>query len=132
MKELIIELIENGKYSEARNKLIDMNEVDIAQLLEELDKQKLLIIFRILPKEIAAGVFSYIPYDLQGYIIESITDKEIKDIIDELFLDDTIDFLEEMPSNIVKRVLKATDVETRAYKPVSEIPGGLSREHNDN
>jgi len=90
-----------------------MNEVDIAQLLEELDKQKLLIIFRILPKEIAAGVFSYIPYDLQGYIIESITDKEIKDIIDELFLDDTIDFLEEMPSNIVKRVLKATDVETR-------------------
>ncbi|NLX78192.1 MAG: magnesium transporter [Clostridiaceae bacterium] len=113
MKELIIELIENGKYSEARNKLIDMNEVDIAQLLEELDKQKLLIIFRILPKEIAAGVFSYIPYDLQGYIIESITDKEIKDIIDELFLDDTIDFLEEMPSNIVKRVLKATDVETR-------------------
>jgi len=90
-----------------------MNEVDIAQLLEELDKQKLLIIFRILPKELAAGVFSYIPYELQGYIIESITDKEIKSIIDELFLDDTIDFLEEMPSNIVKRVLQATDDETR-------------------
>ena len=82
MKELILELIEKGKYSEARNKLIDMNEVDIAQLLEELDKQKLLIIFRILPKEIAAGVFSYISYELQGYIIESITDKEIKNIID--------------------------------------------------
>jgi len=113
MKELILNLIDNGNYSEARKKLIDMNEVDIAQLLEELDKQKLLIIFRILPKEIAAGVFSYIPYELQEYIIDSITDKEIKNIIDELFFDDTIDFLEEMPSNIVKRVLKTTDDETR-------------------
>jgi len=113
MKEIILNLIENGNYSEARKQLIEMNEVDIAQLLEELDKQKLLIIFRILPKELAAGVFSYIPYELQGYIIESITDKEIKSIIDELFLDDTIDFLEEMPSNIVKRVLQATDDETR-------------------
>jgi len=113
MKELILGLIENGNYSEARKKLMEMNEVDIAQLLEELDKQKLLIIFRILPKELAAGVFSYIPYELQGYIVESITDKEIKNIIDELFLDDTIDFLEEMPSNIVKRVLQATDDETR-------------------
>ncbi|AGC68964.1 magnesium transporter MgtE [Thermoclostridium stercorarium subsp. stercorarium DSM 8532] len=113
MKELILNLIDSGNYSEARKKLIEMNEVDIAQLLEELDKQKLLIIFRILPKEIAAGVFSYISNQLQEYIIASITDREIKNIIDELFLDDTIDFLEEMPSNIVKRVLQATDDETR-------------------
>ncbi|HEY8421755.1 MAG TPA: magnesium transporter [Thermoclostridium sp.] len=113
MKELILNLIDNGNYSEARKRLIEMNEVDIAQFLEELDKEKLMIIFRILPKEIAAGVFSYVPYELQEYIIDSITDKEIKNIIDELFLDDTIDFLEEMPSNIVKRVLKTTDEETR-------------------
>lgn len=113
MKELILSFIDSGNYSEARKNLIDMNVVDIAHFLEELDKQKLMIIFRILPKEIAAGVFSYISYDLQGYIIESITDKEIKNILDELFFDDTIDFLEEMPSNIVKRVLKNTDENTR-------------------
>lgn len=113
MNELILSLIGNGNYSEARKKLIDMNVVDIAQFLEELDRQKLLIVFRILPKEIAADVFSYISPELQEYIVESITDKEIKNIIDELFLDDTIDFLEEMPSNIVKRVLQATDENTR-------------------
>lgn len=113
MNELILDLIQQGKYSEVRKELVSMNVVDIAQLFEELDRQKLLVIFRILPKEIASGVFSYIPYELQGYIIESITDKEIKSIIDELFFDDTIDFLEEMPSNIVKKVLKNTDENTR-------------------
>jgi len=113
MKEMILELIEQGKYAEVRNKITEMNEVDIAQLLEETDKHKLLVIFRILPKDVAAGVFSYISYELQRYIVESITDSEIKNILDELFLDDTIDFLEEMPSNIVKRVLKNADETTR-------------------
>jgi len=113
MNELILNLIQQGKYADVRNEIIDMNVVDIAQLFEELDQQKLLVIFRILPKEIASGVFSYIPYDLQRYIIESITDKEIKTIVDELFLDDTIAFLEEMPSNVVNKVLKNTDENTR-------------------
>ena len=113
MKEFILNLIEQEKYAEVRNEIIDMNIVDIAQLFEELSKQKLLVVFRILPKEIASGVFSYIPYELQRYIIESITDKEIKAIVDELFFDDTIDFLEEMPSNVVNKVLKNTDENTR-------------------
>jgi magnesium transporter len=113
MKEKIQRLIEQGKYADARKEMIGMNVVDIAQLFEETDQQKLIVMFRILPKDIAAGVFSYISYDLQKYIIESISDKEIANIIDELFLDDTIDFLEEMPSNIVKKVLKNTDEETR-------------------
>ncbi|MEA4849078.1 MAG: magnesium transporter [Clostridiaceae bacterium] len=113
MKEMILTLIEQGKYAEVRKEIVDMNVVDIAQLFEEIGQQKLLMIFRILPKEIASGVFSYIPYELQRYIIESITDKEIKNILDELFFDDTIDFLEEMPSNIVKKVLKNTDEKTR-------------------
>lgn len=113
MNELILNLIERGRYAEVRNQIIEMNVVDIAQLFEELDQQKLLVVFRILPKEVAAGVFSYISYDLQRYIIESITDREIKTIIDELFFDDTIDFLEEMPSNVVKKVLKNTDENTR-------------------
>lgn len=113
MKELILNLIEQGKYAEARKEMVDLNVVDIAQIFEEIDMQKLLVVFRILPKEIASGVFSYIPNELQRYIIESITDKEIKNILDELFFDDTIDFLEEMPSNVVKKVLKNTDENTR-------------------
>jgi len=58
MKEVILELIEQGRYAEVRNKIAEMNEVDIAQILEETDKHKLLVIFRILPKDVAAGVFS--------------------------------------------------------------------------
>ncbi|NYB75827.1 magnesium transporter [Sedimentibacter hydroxybenzoicus DSM 7310] len=113
MKEIILNLLEQGKYADAKIEIIKMNVVDIAHLFEELEQQKLLVIFRILPKEIASGVFSYISNELQRYIIESITDKEIKNILDELFFDDTIDFLEEMPSNIVKKVLKNTDESTR-------------------
>jgi len=113
MKEKIFSLIEQGKYADVRKEIVNMNIVDIAQLIEELDRQKLLVVFRILPKEIASGVFSYIPNKLQKYIIESITDEEIKNILDELFFDDTVDFLEEMPSNIVKKVLKNTDEKTR-------------------
>ncbi len=113
MEEKILDLIDQGKYAEVRREIVKMNAVDIAQLLEEIDHHKLLVIFRILPKEIASVVFSYIPYELQRYIVESISDKEIKIILDELFFDDTIDFLEEMPSNVVKKVLKNTDEKTR-------------------
>ncbi|MDD2494755.1 MAG: magnesium transporter [Tissierellia bacterium] len=113
MKELILNLIEQDKYAQVRKEIIKINIVDIAQILEELDTQKVLLVFRILPKEIAAGVFSYMPNDLQRYIVESITDKEIENILNKLFLDDKIDFLEEMPSNFVKKVLKNTDEKTR-------------------
>lgn len=113
MKEKILDLIEQGKYVDVRKQIIEMNVVDIAQLFEEIEKQKLLVVFRILPKDIASDVFAYIPNELQKFIVESISDKEIKSIIDELFLDDVIAFLEEMPSNIVKKVLKNTDEETR-------------------
>lgn len=113
MHDAILNFIEQNKYIDVKNEITKMNIVDIAQLLEELDQQKLLIVFRILPKEIAAGVFTYISPEMQQYIIESITDKEIKAIIDELFLDDAVDFVEEMPSNVVKKVLRNTDAETR-------------------
>ena len=113
MDDFLKELLDCKKYLQVRNELIEMNIVDIAQILEELDKEKLLIIFRILPKEIAAGVFSHTPIELQQYIIESITDKETSNIVSKLYLDDTVDFLEEMPSNVVKKVLKNTDEETR-------------------
>ncbi len=104
--EKIIELINEGKYTETRNELIKQNVVDIAQFLSELEEDKSLIVFRLLPKELAAEVFSYMSNEQQRYIIESITDREIKGIIDELFMDDTVDLLEEMPANVVKKILK--------------------------
>lgn len=113
MKEEILKLMDENRYKEIREIISEMNIVDIAELLMELDKAKLLILFRILPKEIAADVFSYVSIELQQYIIESITDKEIANIVNDLFLDDAVDFLEEMPSNVVKKVLKNADEETR-------------------
>ncbi|OGO77116.1 MAG: magnesium transporter [Clostridiales bacterium GWB2_37_7] len=113
MNELILELINQNKLTEARHELEDMNIVDIAQLFEEIDRHQLIKFFRILPKDIAADVFSYIPTELQAFIIESITDFEIKHIIDDLFFDDTVDLIEEMPAVVVKKVLKSTDEQMR-------------------
>lgn len=113
MEKRIMEMINENKAYEIRKELMEMNIVDIAQVLEEVDKHQLVRIFRILPKDIAAGVFSYFSTEAQQHIIEAITDNEIKDIVDELFLDDAVDFIEEMPANIVKKVLKNTDEHLR-------------------
>lgn len=113
MKDLILSLVEQGKYAEARKEIVNVNAVDVAQLFEEAEQTRLLIMFRMLPKDIASGVFTHMSSDLQNRIITSMTDKEAVSIIDELFLDDVIDLLEEMPANIVKKLLKNTDKETR-------------------
>ena len=113
MKDLILSLVEQGKYAEARKEIVNVNAVDVAQLFEEVEQTRLLIMFRMLPKDIALGVFTYMSSDLQKCIITSMTDKEAVSILDELFLDDVIDLLEEMPANIVKKLLKNTDKETR-------------------
>ena len=112
MKEKIISLVGQGKYAEARKEIIKLNVVDIARLLEEINQQKLLIIFRILPKDLSSEVFAHIPSELQRYIVESITDEEAISILDDLFIDDAVDFLEEMPSNVVKRILKNANKKT--------------------
>lgn len=104
----IIELIRLNRFIEARNLLLEENPVDIALLMEELDKSTMLILFRILPKDLAYDVFSYMTTESVHYIIEAITDDELGNIIDKLFLDDTINMLEELPANVVKRVLKNT------------------------
>ena len=83
--------IQQGEFAKIREEIIQLNVVDIAQLLDELEEEQTLILFRLLPKEISAEVFSYISTEQQKFIIESITDKEIKNIIDNLFMDDTVD-----------------------------------------
>jgi magnesium transporter len=111
--EDIFELIEENKLIAARMRLIELNEVDIEQVLGEVAQDKMLRLFRMLPKETAAEVFAEMDSEQQQYIIESITDYEINDIMDELYMDDTVDFIEEMPANVVRRVLKNTDEVTR-------------------
>jgi len=111
--EKILDYIKAGKPVNARAELLEMNVVDIATLLEDVDRDDLVILFRILPKDTAAEVFSYLTKVDRAHIIESLTDKEISGIIDKLFMDDTVDFIEEMPANIVKKVLKNTDDNTR-------------------
>ena len=113
MKNMIHSLVEQGKYVEARSKIINLNVADIAQLLEETKQKKLLILFRMLPKDMASGVFTHMSSDLQRHIIESVTDMEAIGIFDVLSLDDAIDIIEEMPANIVKKGLKNANDETR-------------------
>ncbi len=111
--EDVIELIQQDHYVDARKILVTMNEADIALLFEEIPEEKILRVFRMLPKTLAADTFSYMKSEQQQFIVESITEREIVSIVDEMFMDDTVDFLEEMPANVVKKVLRVTDPETR-------------------
>ena len=113
MEKRLIEMMNQNKAYEIRKELLEMNVVDIAHILDQVDKHQLVRLFRILPKDMAAGVFSYISAETQLHIVEVITDNEIKTIIDELFIDDAVDFIEEMPANVVKKVLKNTDEHLR-------------------
>ena len=111
--DTVITMIEDGRFLKAREAIIIMEPADIGLLLDEISREHMLRVFRMLPKNLAADTFAYMKSDQQKYIIESITDKEINNIMDELFMDDTVDFLEEMPANVVHRVLANTDRETR-------------------
>ncbi|MFY9177372.1 MAG: magnesium transporter [Caldicoprobacterales bacterium] len=113
VENFILSLIHQGRLAEARTWLSQMNVVDIAYWMEELDDDSILVLFRLLPKDTAAEVFSHFSKEQQEFIIESIADREIKGIIDELFLDDTVDLIEEMPANVVKKVLRNTSEERR-------------------
>lgn len=101
----ILELIEQKKYIEIKKVLSEINEVDIAEVLDSLEPSITLLIFRMLPKDIAVEVFAYFSPEHQADIINAITDKELKYILDELFFDDMIDLIEEMPANLVNKIL---------------------------
>jgi len=112
--EKISELLTGRKFAEIRKLLSDANPVDIAQMFEELDEEDVIRVFRLLPKEVAAETFSYMSSEAQKNIVESMTDRELSGIIDELFLDDTVDLIEEMPASVVKKVLANTFGEKRS------------------
>ena len=113
IKEEVIELLKNKRYTNLYKYLKQLNNQDISLLFEELSPEDVVLLFRLLPKDEAAEVFSYMEPDLQEQLINNLTDKELKLVIDELFMDDTVDLIEEMPSNVVKRILKTVNKEDR-------------------
>ena len=117
MNNEIIELLKSKQLNKARIEILKLNEADIAETLEEIideiNSEKAIVLFRMLPKVISAEVFQYLSSEIKLLIVEAITDKETQNIIDDLYFDDMIDLLEELPANIVKRVLSRTDKEKR-------------------
>ena len=111
--DVIRELLETKQYTTLRQKVADMNTADVAAVMEEMEEEELLKIFRILPKSMAADVFSYLEVDNQQMIITSLSDKEAANIINNLMADDATDLLEEMPANVVKKLLANASAETR-------------------
>jgi len=103
------ELLNAGRHGELRGALRMLNVVDIAEYMQTLDRERSLVVFRILPKDIASDVFSYMDSDQREALIEMIGDSELSALVDEMFIDDAVDFLEELPAGVVKRILQYTD-----------------------
>lgn len=113
MLETVAELLEEKKFAQTREILGEMNPADIGELFNELDEKQFMLAFRLLPKETAAEVFVELDPDLQEQLIVGFSDNELREVLDELFLDDAVDLVEEMPANVVKRILSHTDPDTR-------------------
>ncbi|MCI8272924.1 MAG: magnesium transporter [Clostridia bacterium] len=109
----IQELINKREFNKLKVKLNEVNEADIPALLEELDKENVVKVFRLLSKELAGEAFSYMEADMREKLVQSLTDAELKNVMDELFMDDTVDLIEEMPSNIVPRLLRVVNKKDR-------------------
>ena len=111
----IDEMYRNKEYAKLRDLLREMEPADIAELLTdaELEEDELIVMYRILPKELAADVFVEMDTEMQETLIKSFNDRELEEVMDQLYLDDTVDILEEMPANVVRRILRHTDPELR-------------------
>ena len=106
MKENVLELLKEKKLMELHQELDVMNSADIPSILEKLDDEDLIVVYRLLSKDKAAEVFAYLEPEMQEKLINALTDTELKEVINELFMDDTVDLIEEMPANVVKRILR--------------------------
>ena len=115
----ITALIESKKYGTLRDILVTMNAADIAALFDDLEPEMLPRLFRLLPKELAADTFVEMESDSQEMLIKGFSDSELKEVIDELYIDDAVDIVEEMPANVVKRILAQADPDTR--KLINEL-----------
>lgn len=112
LEELTAKLREK-RFGEVREILMTLNPVDIAQILTEVGETDLTLLFRLLPKELAAEAFVEMDNDQQEYLISAFNDRELKEVLDELYVDDAVDLIEEMPAGVVKRILRHTNAEMR-------------------
>ena len=123
LEQEISALYKDKQYAKIRSILIELYPADIAALLEQFEPERQALLFRMLPKEEAAETFVQFDSDSQEAIIKSFSDTELREVLEELFLDDTVDIIEEMPATIVKRILKNTDAQTRgAINALLEYP----------
>ena len=113
IQELAEGMLAERKYSMLRQMLDNLNAADIALLFDEIDKKEIPLLYRLLPKEEAAETFTYMSRDMQKTLINTLTDRELRAVMDDIYLDDTVDIIEEMPANVVARILRNTDEETR-------------------
>ena len=121
-KDIIIKLFEKKEYKAIKSIFDTMNPVDTATLLPEFDEKEMVILFRLIPKENAAMVFTYLEADSQQVLLEAFTDKELKHIMDEMFIDDTVDIIEEMPANVVSRMLSAAGDKRESINQILNYP----------
>jgi magnesium transporter len=115
----IIDMIEQKSYKALKEKISDINPYDLAMLLDNFHDRNILLLFRLLPKDLAADTFVEMDKDRQRALIDSFSDKELREVIDELYIDDMVDIVEEMPANVVKRILKHSTENTR--KTINQI-----------
>ncbi len=111
--DMALELLHTKQYVKLKELLADMNPADIAQFLSELEGDELAIAFRITPKDLAADTFVEMESEQQEELIHNFRDRGLKEVIDEIYVDDAVDIIEEMPANVVKRILRAADADTR-------------------
>ena len=119
IEKTLLRLLEQKKYQSLRDILATMNPSDIAGILDQLDERKLPLVFRLLPKELAAEAFVEMETDQQALLIRGFSDTELKEVLDEMFVDDAVDIVEEMPANVVKRILDQAEPDMR--KQINEI-----------
>ena len=113
-RQILTDLLKKKEFKAVRSILEVMNTVDIAALLAELEDKEMILAFRLIEKSKAAEVFAEMSSSMETYLVEMFTEKELKDLIDELYMDDTVDLLEELPANLVTRILEQVDKERRA------------------
>ena len=119
MDRTLAALLEDKKYASIRDVLITMNPADIAAVFEEMDQRQLSLLYRLLPKELAAETFVEMDPDNQQQLIRSFSDSELREVLDELYVDDTVDLIEEMPANVVERILAQSTPQMR--KDINQI-----------
>lgn len=122
-RDIFVKLLAQRQFKAVRSMLDVMNEVDIASLLSELSDKELALAFRLIPKDKAAEVFANMNNSLQTYLVEIFTEKELKELLSDLYMDDTVDLLEELPANLVNRILDAvTPLDRRLINQLLNYP----------